>query len=176
MIVQRLRPPAPLMRRSFPATGRAGLLLFFVTGLLAGTAGAADKNPPRAAAAARPGDRVLTPPQLRDCLAQKERVRGDADAAGKTKTELAAAKADIDRSGTELADALLTLDKTSAEAVDAYNAQVDRRDRVIDDYQARVTAYNARAEAVLASRATYERACENRRYDERDLDDLKRKK
>ncbi|MEO6362666.1 MAG: hypothetical protein ABIO71_05525 [Caldimonas sp.] len=163
------------MRPSIAATGRAGLVFLLLTGI-AVAADAADKSPPRAAAAARPGDRVLTPAQLRECLAHKERVRGDADAAGQTKTELAAVKADIDRSGTELAEVLATLDKTSAEAVDAYNARVDRRDRVIDDYQARVTAYNTRAEVVLASRAAYEKACENRRYDERDLDDLKRKK
>ena len=43
-------------------------------------------------------------------------------------------------------------------------------------YETKVTAYNAKAEAVKTSRTTYETSCENRRYDERDLSDPKAKK
>ena len=68
------------------------------------------------------------------------------------------------------------LDRTSDVAVDAYNAKVEQRDKLIDTYQSRVTAYNVKAEQVKATKESYEKTCENRRYDERDLNDIKRKK
>jgi len=39
-----------------------------------------------------------------------------------------------------------------------------------------LVAYNAKADTVKATKESYEKQCENRRYDERDLDELKRKK
>ena len=89
---------------------------------------------------------------------------------------IAAEKAEIDRTGTSLAEAQApTLDRTNAEAVDAYNAKVER-DKRIETYQAKVAEYNKEAEGVLATKDAYAKACENRRYDDRDLNDLQRKK
>ena len=70
-----------------------------------------------------------------------------------------------------------TLDRTSDDAVDAYNAKVGAA-RQADRRPTRraSTAYNAEAEAVKATKDGYEKSCENRRYDERDLNDIKRKK
>ena len=65
---------------------------------------------------------------------------------------------------------------TSEVAVNAYNAKVDQRDKLIESYQNRVTAYNTKADTVKATKEGYEKQCENQRYDERDLNDLKRKK
>lgn len=135
---------------------------------------AAEKT--RAPAPARSGDRVLTPAQLRDCLVQKEQLRGRTDAALKAKAEIGTEKAEIDRSGAAMADALATLDRTSAEAVAAHNARVDERSALVDAYRTRVDAYNVQAEQVQAAQESYEKACGNRRYDERDLNELQRKK
>lgn len=140
-----------------------------------GGAQAAEKVRP-APPPARSNDRILTPAQLRECVTQKEQLRRQTDTALKTKAEITAEKAEIDRSGAALADALATLDRTSAEAVAGYNAKVDERSARVDAYRAEVDAYNGQAQVVQAAQDGYEKACGDRRYDERDLDDLQRKK
>jgi hypothetical protein len=162
----------PLLRRcarlALPAAALGAVLL-------SGAAAAADNGKARPAGG-KSGDSILTPAQLRDCVTQKERLQKNTDAALKVKGEIAAEKAEIDRSGTALAEEATTLDRSSTEAVDAYNAKIDERDKRIDAYQARISAYNKDAETVLAQKEAYEKTCENRRYDERDLNDLRKKK
>ncbi|MEO8079066.1 MAG: hypothetical protein ABI641_00955 [Caldimonas sp.] len=119
---------------------------------------------------------MLTQAQLKECLARRDRLHAQTDDALKDKTATEAGKAEIDRSGAALAEQLPALDRASSDAVGDYNARVAARDRMIDDYQAKVAAYNVKAEAVLSAKASYEAVCENQRYDERDLVDLKKKK
>ena len=159
---------APITRHRFP---------LFLVGCLfaAGAAHAADATRV-AAASAPPRTPLLTPAQLRDCVAQKERLHAQTDDALKDKASIEADKAEIASSGTSLGEQVATLDKTSAEAVDAYNAKVEARDKLIESYQARVSAYNVKAEQVQATKEKHEKTCELRRYDERDLNDIKRKK
>ena len=168
--------PIPSMTPVSRAVGaRPAILLLVALLAVAVGAGAAEKT--RKDAPATPsGGSVLTPAQLRDCLAQKQRLNSQTDDALKDKAAIEAEKAEIARTGASLGEQSATLDKTSAEAVDAHNAKVDERDRLIDSYQAKVTAYNLKAEAVKVTREGYEKTCENRRYDERDLNDVKRKK
>jgi hypothetical protein len=151
-------------------------LVFLLACLVAaGTASAAEKA--RAAASAPPArNALLTPAQLRDCLNQKERLHAQTDDALKDKASIETDKAEIAHTATSLGDELATLDKSSAEAVDAYNGKVEQRDKLIEGYQAKVTAYNLKAETVKATKEGYERSCELRRYDERDMTDVKRKK
>ena len=111
-----------------------------------------------------------------ECVNQKERLHAQTDDALKDKAAIEADKAEIARLGTSLAEERATVDRTSDAAVDAYNAKLDQRDKLIATYEARVTAYNLKAEAVKATKEGYEKSCENRRYDERDLNDIKRKK
>ena len=140
--------------------------------VLAAAAVAADKAKP---AATKP-DAILTPAQLKDCVDKQQRRDKATDAAVKTKSEIAADKAAIDKSGDELSDAATTIDKTSADAVNAYNAKVDERIKQIDAYEAKVAAYNKDAEGVRALSDEYAKSCANRRYDDRDLADIQRKK
>ena len=138
-------------------------------------------NRPAAKPSAKPAataskNPLLTPEQLQACVSHKERLQAQTDDALKDKATIEAEKAEIARMGTSLADELPTLDRTSEVAVNAYNAKVGERDKLIDTYQARVAAYNAKADTVKATRESYEKQCENRRYDERDMDDLKRSK
>jgi hypothetical protein len=139
---------------------------------LAIAASAADKSKPPAT---KP-DAILTPAQLKDCLDKQQRRDRATDAALKTKGEIAAEKAAIDKSGSELSDAATTLDKTDEDTVNAYNARVDERNRRIEVYEAKVAAYNKEAEGVRALGDEYARSCANRRYDDRDLADIQRKK
>ena len=135
----------------------------------------ADKN----AANPPPGTkapRLLTPAQLRDCLAQKTKVGSDADRMAKAKSELGATQTEIENAGAALKDEESALDRTNVDAVAAYNAKVLERNTRIDDFQAKVAAYNREAETVLAAKAAFEKACANRLYDDRDMNDLQRKK
>ena len=124
----------------------------------AAAAVAADKSKP---AATKP-DSILTPAQLKDCLEKQQRRDRATDAALKTKGEINAEKA--------------ALDKTSEDAVNAYNARVDERNKQIETYEAKVAAYNKDAEGVRALGDEYAKSCANRRYDDRDLADIQRKK
>ena len=150
--------------------------------LLAGLVGipaahAADKAPARAASApAGKADAILTPAQLQECENLKARLRAQTDDALKDKAAIEADKAEITRLGTSIAEERATVDQSDVAAVDAYNAKFDQRDKLIATYESRVNAYNLKAEAVKATKEGYEKSCENRRYDERDLDDIKRKK
>ncbi|HEX4235469.1 MAG TPA: hypothetical protein VH041_14330 [Caldimonas sp.] len=141
--------------------------------LVAGGAGAADKTKP---ASTKKSDAVLTPEQLRDCLDKEARKNKATDAALKAKAEIAAQKAEIDRSGAALGDEATTLDRTSEDAVNAYNEKIDERDKQIAAYEAKVAGYNKDTEAVRALEDAYAKTCSNRRYDDRDLSDIQRSK
>ncbi len=153
---------------------RAAAVLAILATLAAPNAFGADKM----AAARAPGAKtsILTPEQLRDCLTRKEKLAKDTDAAVRAKAALAAEQGEIDRSGAALEEQAATLDRTSEEAVASYNAKIIERNGRVDAFKAKATAYNIDAEAVLAAKAAYEKFCSNRRYDERDLNDLQRKK
>jgi hypothetical protein len=152
---------------------RATLLALGAAVALLGSAAAADKTKP---APAPKKDAILTPEQLRDCVAQEQRKTKATDAALKAKAEIAADKAEIDRSGTALAQESGTLDRTSEDAVNAFNTKVDERDKRIEAYEAKVAAYNKDTEAIQTMDEAYNKSCANRRYDDRDLADIQRKK
>ncbi len=153
--------------------GRAASAVVLLAASLVPCAHGADK---KAAPAAAPKAAILTPAQLRDCLAQKDKLAGDTDAAVKAKAAIAADKAEIDSTAKALEEEATTLDRTSEDAVAAYNAKVIERNGKVDAFRARAEAYNVEAENVLAAKDTYEKACANRRYDDRDLSDLQKKK
>jgi hypothetical protein len=148
----------------------AGLLL---AALLAPGAHGADK---KAASSPAPKTPLLTQEQLRDCLAQKEKVTKETDAAVKSKAEVAAQKAAMDSTGKALEEESTTLDRTSEDAVAAFNAKVIDRNAKVDAYRARAEAYNVEVERVLETKDAYEKACANRRFDDRDLSDVQKKK
>jgi hypothetical protein len=162
--------PTPPFAASFLAA-----LALAGAALLAAPAQAADKPSPTTPAKTNP-DAVLTPAQLRDCVAQKDRLRADTDATVKSKAGIDAIKAAITSAGAALAEEAATLDRTKEEAVAAYNAKVEARNALIDSYQAKAEAYNKNVEGVQTTQEAYAKACGNRRYDDRDLNDLQKKK
>ena len=168
-----------MTRRTTAAAHGAVFLALVLT--FAGGATAQEKSQPRSpakgAAATKSTTSVLTPAQLRDCLDQRDRLHKQTETTRAAKSKIAADKAEIDRVDAELTSEKTTLDRTSEEAVNGFNAKVRQQDTVVAAFEAKVKAYNVQAEEVQATRSAYEKsACENRRYDERDLEDLKRKK
>ena len=163
-----------------PNTFRSALVLVLLSGAAAlpgaSFAQTAQKPPPKSTASTGPKDSILSPAQLQECVKQKDRLHAQTDDALKDKAQIEADKAEIGRVNKSLADEVATVDRTSEDAVNAYNAKVGQRDKLIETYESRVTAYNAKAEQVKTTKEGYERTCENRRYDERDLNDIKRKK
>ncbi len=153
--------------------GRFAIALAFVMLCSVAGAGAADK--PSKDAAAKPGS-LLTPAQVRECMTQKQSLHSQTDDALKDKAAIEADKQAIAGAENELSERLKTLDKTKAEEIDSYNAKIGERDKLVESYQAKVPAYNAKVEALKTTKAAYETSCENRKYDERLLDDPKRKK
>ena len=152
---------------------RAASAAFVLTALLAPAADGADK---KAAAPPAPKTPLLTQEQLRDCLAQKDKLTKETDAAVKSKADVAAQKAAIDSTGKALEEESTTLDRTNEDAVAAFNAKVIDRNAKVDVYRARAEAYNVEVERVLETKDAYEKACANRRFDDRDLSDVQKKK
>ena len=152
---------------------RAASAGFLLAALLAPAAHGADKKAASPPAAKTP---LLTPEQLRDCLAQKDKLAKETDAAVKSKAEVNAQKAEIESVGKALEDEGATLDRTSEDAVAAFNAKVIDRNAKVDVYRARAEAYNVEVERVLETKDAYEKACANRRFDDRDLSDVQKKK
>jgi len=155
---------------------RAAFSALVLAALFAPVAHGAEKKAATPPPPATPKTPLLTPEQLRDCLAQKDKLARDTEAAVKSRNEVDAEKAEIDSSGKALQDEAATLDRTSEGAVAAYNAKVLDRNAKVDAYRAKAEAYNVEADRVLATKDAYEKACANRRYDDRDLSDLQKKK
>jgi uncharacterized protein involved in exopolysaccharide biosynthesis len=152
----------------------ASHLLLLAAALAAGPAHAAEKA--RKDAPVKSSDSVLTPTQLRACLAQQDEIKSRTDDALKDKAAIAQDRAEIARVDAELGAELSAIDQTSQEAVDAYNTKVRAQDQRAKALEAKVEAFNRKADGLQSSKETFQQACGNRRYDERDLDDLKRRK
>jgi hypothetical protein len=141
---------------------------FFALLLALFAAHAADQPKQSSFGKGKPSGPLLTRAQLRECLAQQERVRVQTEETVKLQAGLERDKAEIARLGVSLKEQLAALDRSNAEAVDAHNTQAQAHDKMIDDYEARVPQFNAKVESLQAQRAGFTKGCENRRYDEVD--------
>jgi len=116
---------------------------------------------------------LLKPNELRECMALQEKNRTSLADIAKQQKQLDDEKNDIVRLAGELKETLVWLDQTSAEQVDAYNAKASTRAKLIESYEARVPTFNAQVDALQAGRESFAKNCEGRRFDERDLADIK---
>jgi hypothetical protein len=114
------------------------------------------------------GGPMLTRAELRDCLAQQDRIRTQNEAAAREREVFDTEKAELVQQGHALKEQLAVLDRTSQEAVDGYNTQAAERDRRIEAFEARMPAFNEKAQALTAERDAFAKRCGSRRYDERD--------
>ena len=134
----------------------------------ASTGQAADKPKEGAFGKPRPGSLLLSRAELRECLAQKERIRVQSEDMQKQQTQFNRDKDEIVRLSAELKDKLVAIDRSSQEAVDQYNAEAAARDKLINAYEAATPAFNAKVDALTAQREAFVKGCDNRRYDEKD--------
>lgn len=128
----------------------------------------ADKSKESSFGRGKAGAPLLTRAQLRECMALQERVHAQGEEAARVRAALDSDKAEVGRLGVQLKERLAMLDRANVEAVQAYNEQAQARDKLIDDYEARVAAFNTKAEALHNERDAFAKGCENRRYDEKD--------
>ena len=111
---------------------------------------------------------LLTRAQLRECMAQQERMRVMTEEAVSLQTQFNAEKADLAQQGVLLKDELAVLDRTNVQAVEQYNVKTAARDKAIDAFEAGLDGYNKRVKRLTMEREIFVSGCENRRYDEKD--------
>lgn len=168
--------------------------------LLAGSAAAADPTPakPKAgtsggtppAAAAKPAAKggtpregsfgkgtstlpFLTRDQLRQCLADQERIKTEGAELAQAQARLDQDRADIERLGAELAADKAKVDTSDEAAVNAYNERARQRAKRIEDFKAAAPLFNQRVDKLVVDRQAFATGCADRRYFEDDLDDIK---
>jgi hypothetical protein len=158
---------SPVTRSMHPV--RAFSALCCAVALFAASTGqAADKPKEGAFGKPKPGSLLLSRAELRECLAQKDRIRVQSEEMQKQQDKLARDKEEIVRLGAELKDKLAAIDRSSQEAVDQYNVEAAARDKLIDAYEAATPGFNAKVDALTAQREAFVKGCDNRRYDEKD--------
>ena len=112
---------------------------------------------------------ILSRNQLRECLAQQDKLHAAETDIVAQQRDMDAEKADITQRGQALQAELAALDRTSEPAVQAYNARAVEHERRIDAYNARSKPFNERVEELKTQRAGWASDCSNRRYMENDL-------
>lgn len=180
-----MRQTDPLVLRALLALGLATAGALNPTIALAADAtGAAPKAAPKAAAqpadgAPRQGSpgkgsgAVLTREQLRQCIAEQDRIKAESAGLVAAQADLASQRAEIERLAAAQKEEQATLDRTSEAAVNAYNAKLQERSKLTEAYLAATPVFNGRVEKLDADKQNYAKACADRRYDEADLADIK---
>jgi hypothetical protein len=163
-----MMPANSKLARTLMRNARLPRLLAVSLAALFGLALAADPPKESSFGKGKAGGPLLTRAELRDCMARQERVRSQGDETVKLQAELDKVKAEVTQLGTSLKEQLAALDRTSADAVAAYNLQAQAFDKRVDDYNATTPAFNAKADALKSEREAFAKACENRRFDEKD--------
>lgn len=158
----------------------AAAVAFTLAGPFARAADAPAKAPAKPAAAkpregslGKGSGPLLTREQLRQCMAEQERVKQEGSAAAEAQAALAKERSEIDRLGAELDADRATLDRTSPAAVDGFNERARARDKRVADYLAATPLFNERVDKLDADKEAYRKACADRRYFEDDFDAIK---
>lgn len=142
-------------------------LLAFVPAQAAESArpGTAPAKAPRSASAKTP---LLTRDELRDCISTEARLKQQREETVQLQAQLAADKQALVQSGDELKEQFAALDRTNEELVKQHVDKHNAREKRIEVFRASAAEFNSRAEALNAAQQAYSKACENRRFDEKD--------
>ena len=116
---------------------------------------------------------LLTREQLRQCIAEQDRLKQEAADALQTQRGLDKDRVEIDRLGVVLKTDLESLDRTSQAAIDAFNARVQEREKMAEAYRAATPVFNQRVDKLEADRESFAKDCADRRYREDDFDAIK---
>lgn len=119
---------------------------------------------------------LLSKTELRECLAIESRVVRASNGMASERGQLEGEKAELVRQGEVLKAELEALDRTNVEAIEAHVARAKARDQAIEAFGARSDAFNARVGALDADRAAFRQRCDNRRFDQGDLEAIRKEK
>jgi hypothetical protein len=111
---------------------------------------------------------LLTRDELRDCISTEARLKQQREETLQLQAQLAADKQALMQSGDELKQQFAALDRTNEELVQQHVDKHNAREKRIAVFQANAAEFNTRAEALNAAQQAYAKACENRRFDEKD--------
>jgi hypothetical protein len=139
-------------------------------------AGATHAAPPKREASfgsGKAGGPIMSMADLRACVKRQDALQVRNDAVAKVQDQMKADRAAIDQGSAAIKTDMEKLDRTSKEAVEAFVERAKAHDKRIDEYEARVPAFNEQVQALQTERAAFAKACEDRRYLEDDLKDIR---
>lgn len=116
---------------------------------------------------------IMSMAELRSCVKRQSALQTQSEAAIKAQDQMKAERAAIEQGSAAIKTDMEKLDRTDLVAVEAFVERAKAHDKRIDDYEARVPAFNEQVQAAQAERAAFAKACEDRRYLEDDLKDIK---
>lgn len=145
------------------------------------TAKAAAKSTAKPAAKPREGSLggdtaagpILTKDELRQCLAEQDRLKRETADVVANQQKLAKDRAEIDRVGAAIDADRSTVDLSNKEAVDAFNARLQAKARLLADYQAAAPAFNQRIDKLDSDDKAFTKNCKGRKYFEDEYDEIK---
>lgn len=115
----------------------------------------------------------LTKDELRQCLAEQDRMKQETADVVAAQKKLAADRAEIDRVSAELDADRPKVDVSNKEAVDAFNARLQAKNKLVADYQAAAPAFNQRVDKLDADDKAFTKNCKERRYFQDEYDEIK---
>jgi predicted outer membrane protein len=116
---------------------------------------------------------ILTKEQLRQCMAEQERIRKENAELAQAQEQMDKDRAEIERLGKEIEAEKPTVDTSNDSAVNAFNDRVRRRIKMIEDFKAAAPVFNQRVDKLGADRQAYAASCADRRFFEDDLAEIK---
>lgn len=116
---------------------------------------------------------MLTKDELRQCLAEQDRLKQETTDVVATQNKLSKDRAEIDRVGAEIDADRPSVDLSNKEAVDAFNARLQAKGKMVADYQAAAPAFNQRIDKLDADDKAFTKNCRDRRYFEDEYDEIK---
>ena len=116
---------------------------------------------------------LLTKDELRQCLAEQDRLKQETADVVATQRQLAKDRTEIDRVGAEIDADRPKVDVSDKAAVDAFNARLQAKGKLVADYQAAAPAFNQRIDKLDADDKAFTKNCRDRKYFEDEYDAIK---
>lgn len=116
---------------------------------------------------------VMTKDELRQCIAEQDRLKQETADVVATQKKLAADRAEIDRVSAALDADRPNVDVSNKDAVEAFNARLQAKGKLVADYQAAAPAFNARVDKLDADDKTFTTNCRDRKYFQDEYDEIK---
>ena len=133
-----------------------------------------DASPPEAGAGkAGTSNVLLTRDELRQCMAEEDRMKKETADIVQVQAALATDRAEIVRMSSAIDADKASVNLGDPAAVDAFNERLKARSKLFEAYQAALPKFNQSVEKRDADRQAYLKACDNRRFDEKDRDAIK---